>query len=160
MTDPKQALELARTVTLIDWPNPDVPRTLVMAGFTVNSVNRLASTGASYSVCATREEVPEGENVTVFPPDEDDGRYGNDGGYLVIQPLSEPPEGTDILCVFRPPGELPEIARFAAALGAGTLWLQRGVRSDEARKIAEKAGLGFVEDTSIADVIRESGIHK
>jgi CoA binding domain len=160
MTDPRQALESAGTVTLVDWPSADVPRTLVMAGFTVNSVNRLAGTGSSYSVCARREDVPAVEHVTVLDPEDDDGRYGYDGGYLVIQPLAEPPRRTDIVCVYRPAEELPEIARFAAALGASTLWLQRGVRSDEARKIAEEAGLGFVEDTSIADVIRATGIRK
>ena len=48
---------------------------------------------------------------------------------------------------FRPSGETPEIARQAAAIGAKVLWLQEGVHSDEAERIAKEAGMTFVSDT-------------
>jgi predicted CoA-binding protein len=48
--------------------------------------------------------------------------------------------------VFRPAAEAPEIARQAVAIGARALWLQLGIKSDEARRIAEAAGLDYVED--------------
>jgi len=47
----------------------------------------------------------------------------------------------DIVDVFRPAPDTPEIARQAVAVGAKALWLQLGIRSDEARRIAEGAGL-------------------
>ncbi len=48
--------------------------------------------------------------------------------------------------VFRPAVEAPDIARQAVAIGARALWLQLGIVSDQARAIAEAAGLDYVED--------------
>jgi uncharacterized protein len=53
----------------------------------------------------------------------------------------------DVVDVFRRPEHAPQIAREAAEIGASVLWLQRGVVSEEAREIAEDAGMTFVEDT-------------
>jgi predicted CoA-binding protein len=39
-------------------------------------------------------------------------------------------------------------------VGAGALWLQLGIRSDEARRIATDAGLDYVEDACTAVVHR------
>ncbi|MBM4407886.1 MAG: CoA-binding protein [Chloroflexi bacterium] len=50
----------------------------------------------------------------------------------------------DIVDVFRPAAEAPDIARGAVALGARVLWLQLGIESDEAREIAEAGGLTVV----------------
>ena len=47
----------------------------------------------------------------------------------------------DVVDVFRPAQETPEIARQAIAIGAKVLWLQVGIVSEEARRIAEAAGL-------------------
>jgi uncharacterized protein len=55
-------------------------------------------------------------------------------------------EPVDVVDVFRPAGQAPEIARQAVALGAKGLWLQLGIKSEEARAIAESAGLDYVED--------------
>lgn len=60
--------------------------------------------------------------------------------------LSDVPGEIDLVDVFRRPEHLPEIARDAAAVGAKALWLQVGLRSPEAREIAEAAGMDFVED--------------
>ncbi len=46
--------------------------------------------------------------------------------------------------VFRPADEAPEIARQAIAIGAKVLWLQLGIVSEQARQIAEAAGLTVV----------------
>jgi predicted CoA-binding protein len=61
--------------------------------------------------------------------------------------LSEIDEPVDVVDVFRPAEETPEIARQAAAIGAKVLWLQEGIHSDEAQRIAEEAGMTFVSDT-------------
>lgn len=71
-------------------------------------------------------------------------------GERVYQTLGDIPEPVDLVNVFRPAEEAPAIARQAVAIGAKALWLQTGIRSDEARAIAEAAGLDFVEDHCIA----------
>jgi len=61
--------------------------------------------------------------------------------------LLDIPEPVDVVDVFRPADDAPEIARQAVAIGARALWLQLGIVSAEARAIAEAAGLDYVEDT-------------
>jgi predicted CoA-binding protein len=58
----------------------------------------------------------------------------------------------DIVDVFRPSEDAPEIAGQAVAVGAKALWLQLGIRSEEARHIAESGGLDFVENECTAVV--------
>jgi uncharacterized protein len=67
-------------------------------------------------------------------------------GEPVYRSLADVPEKVDVVQVFRPADEAPEIARQAVAIGARALWLQLGIKSDEARRIAEAAGLDYVED--------------
>ena len=68
------------------------------------------------------------------------------GGVPMLASLNEVPEPIDLVDVFRRPEHTPEVARAAVAAGARTLWLQLGIRSDEARTIAEEAGLTYVQD--------------
>ena len=56
----------------------------------------------------------------------------------------------DIVDVFRRAEHTPEVARSAVATGCGTLWLQMGIVSDEAARIAHAAGLGVVMDRCTA----------
>jgi uncharacterized protein len=67
-------------------------------------------------------------------------------GIPMLASLDEVPEPIDIVDVFRRPEHTPDVARAAVAAGARTLWLQLGIRSDEARGIATDAGLTYVED--------------
>jgi len=67
-------------------------------------------------------------------------------GERAYRTLAEVPEKVDLVDVFRPAADAPEIARQAAAAGARGLWLQLDIRSDEARRIAEAAGMDYVED--------------
>ncbi len=60
--------------------------------------------------------------------------------------LSEVPSSVDLVLVFRPARFAPAIAEQAVAIGAKALWLQLGLRSAEARTIAERGGLRYVED--------------
>ena len=73
-------------------------------------------------------------------------------GERVYRSLSEVPDRIDIVDVFRPSGDAAEIARQAVAVGAKAVWLQLAIRSDEARRIAEAAGLDYVEDECTAVV--------
>ncbi len=56
------------------------------------------------------------------------------------------PERPDLVDVFRRPPALPEVARDAVRVGAKALWLQEGLISAEAKRIAEDAGLAVVMD--------------
>src|SRR2546426_6233966 len=62
----------------------------------------------------------------------------------VFRSLAEIDVPVDVVEVFRPAQEAPEIARQAIAIGAKVLWLQLGIVSKEARRIAEAAGLTVV----------------
>jgi predicted CoA-binding protein len=63
--------------------------------------------------------------------------------YASLLDIEEP---VDVVDVFRPAAEGPGIASQAVAIGARALWLQLGIVSEEARSIAEAAGLDYVED--------------
>jgi len=52
----------------------------------------------------------------------------------------------DIVCVFRRSEHVPAIARAAARIGAGMLWLQEGVTQPAAEAAARAAGLLVVAD--------------
>jgi uncharacterized protein len=67
-------------------------------------------------------------------------------GVPVLPSLEKLPEPVDIVDVFRRAEYTPEVAREAVAVGARSLWLQLGIRSAEARSIAEAGGLRYVED--------------
>src|SRR6476469_1283423 len=59
-------------------------------------------------------------------------------------------EPIDMVDVFRRPEFCAEHAREAVAVGAGSLGLQLGIRSEEARAIADAGGLDYVEDACTA----------
>lgn len=71
-------------------------------------------------------------------------------GERVYRSVLDIPEKIDIVDVFRPAADAPQIARQAAQVGARALWLQLDIRSAEARRIAEDAGMDFVEDECTA----------
>ena len=73
-------------------------------------------------------------------------------GERVYRSLLDVKEKVDVVDVFRPAPDTPEVARQAAAIGAKALWLQLDIRSDEARRIAEEAGMDYVEDECTAVV--------
>jgi uncharacterized protein len=58
-------------------------------------------------------------------------------------------EPVDIVDVFRRSEHTPAVAEQAVAIGARVLWLQLGIRSEEARRIAEVGGLAVVMDSCI-----------
>jgi predicted CoA-binding protein len=56
------------------------------------------------------------------------------------------PGPVDVVDGFRKPGEMPALAREAVAKGAKVLWMQLGIRHEEAARIASDAGLDVVMD--------------
>jgi len=88
-------------------------------------------------------------------------KYLQDHGYRVIpvnpnyeQVLGERcypsvsaiPEPVDVVDGFRKPEEMVGLAREAVARKAGVLWMQLGIRNEEAMRIANDAGLEVVVD--------------
>jgi len=59
------------------------------------------------------------------------------------------PDRIDIVDCFRKPGEMVPLARDAVAIGAKVLWMQLGIRNDEAARIASDAGLEVVMDRCV-----------
>jgi predicted CoA-binding protein len=73
-------------------------------------------------------------------------RDGDILGEKTYATLADVPEPVGLVNVFRPSDQTPDIARQAVAAGATALWLQLGIASDEARRIADDAGLLYVEN--------------
>jgi uncharacterized protein len=67
-------------------------------------------------------------------------------GVTAYPRLEDVPVPVDVVEVFRPAAEAPEIARSAVAIGAKVLWLQEGIVSEEAAAIAREGGLRVVMD--------------
>ena len=85
-------------------------------------------------------------------------RGGDLFGEPVATSLSEVDGPVDVVDVFRPAVEAADIARQAVAIGAKVLWLQLGIADEEARRIAEDAGLTVVMDRCIGATHRELGL--
>jgi predicted CoA-binding protein len=52
--------------------------------------------------------------------------------------------------VFRPAEDAVEVVREAIKIGAPAVWLQLGITSPEAKRIAQEAGIDYVEDRCVA----------
>ncbi len=70
-------------------------------------------------------------------------------GEIVVAELKNISEQIDIIDVFRPSREAPAIAEQAVKIGSKVLWLQYGIKNEEAEKIAEKANISFISDRCI-----------
>lgn len=76
-------------------------------------------------------------------------RYPEILGEKCYPDLHAIPEKVDIVDVFRKPADALPIAEDAVAIGARTLWLQIGVINEEAKRVAEAAGLTVVVDRCV-----------
>ena len=120
MRSPQQILAETRTIALVGAsPKPNRPSNQVMR----------------YLLDAGYRVIP------VRPADCDEVH-----GVRCVTTLAEIGEPIDLVDVFRRPEFCAGHAREAVEAGAKTLWLQVGIESPEARRIAEKAGLDYVEN--------------
>ena len=62
-------------------------------------------------------------------------------GETIVGKLEDVSTPIDIVNVFRPSKEAPEIAEQAVKIGAKVLWLQFGIQNTEAEKISKSAGI-------------------
>ena len=79
-------------------------------------------------------------------------------GEPVHRTLADVPGPVGLVDVFRPSAQTPDVARQAVAAGATALWLQLGIASAEARDIATRAGLLYVEDRCLIIEQRRLGL--
>jgi uncharacterized protein len=85
-------------------------------------------------------------------------RGGELFGEPVARSLSEVDGPVDVVDVFRPAEEAPKIAQQAIEIGAKVLWLQEGIESQEAKRIAEAAGLIVVMNRCMGETHAELGL--
>jgi len=67
-----------------------------------------------------------------------------------VRTLADIEEPVDLVNVFRPAADAVEVVRQAVAIKAPAVWLQSGIVSAEARRIATDAGIDYVEDRCMA----------
>lgn len=67
-------------------------------------------------------------------------------GVPSVASVADLPDGVDVVEVFRPSEEAADIVREVVARGIPAVWLQQGISSQEARAVANEAGIDYVED--------------
>ena len=67
-------------------------------------------------------------------------------GEEVFEKITDIKDPVDIVDVFRPSKEALDIAKDTINIGAKVLWLQLGIKSEEAKKIVENNKIEYVED--------------
>ena len=67
-------------------------------------------------------------------------------GEEVYEKITDIKDSVDIVDVFRPSKEVLDIAKDTVNIKAKVLWLQLGIRSEEAKKIVEENKIQYVED--------------
>jgi len=148
LTTAEDILRAGSSVLLVDWPTRDVPDTLARAGYVV-----------------TVKGGPEPDDYSVHEVVDDQ---------VAARRTGRPPDRVELVYTHRPLSELPGIVAMATALGALAIWYQSGVndagttngrgcwvtdeQSRQARALVTAAGMAYVDDTYIADRVRELGI--
>jgi predicted CoA-binding protein len=67
-------------------------------------------------------------------------------GEKVFEKLEDIKISIDIVDVFRPSAEALNFAEEAVKIGAKVLWLQLGIRSEEARELVELNNIDYIEN--------------
>ena len=67
-------------------------------------------------------------------------------GEEVYEKITDIKDSVDIVDVFRPSKEALDIAKDTVGIKAKVLWLQLGIKSEEAKKIVEENKIEYVED--------------
>ena len=70
-------------------------------------------------------------------------------GEDVVEKLEDINIQIDIVNVFRPSNETPDIAKQAVKVGTKVLWLQYGIRNEAAKEIAESKNITYISNKCI-----------
>jgi predicted CoA-binding protein len=95
------------------------------------------------------------QGYTIIPvnPDEDEVF-----GVPCYPNLAAVPVPVEFVNVFRRPEYCADVVREAVAVGAKVVWLQAGIVSEEARRVAEEAGLTFVQNRCVLQEHQRAGL--
>ena len=131
---------------LLPAPGPGYPDDVLLRIY--NTTRTIAMVGASPnwnrpSYFAMRYLQHKGFRVIPVNPRALDAPILGEQAYPDLESV---PVQIDVVDVFRRPGEVPGIARSAVEIGAKVLWMQLGIRNDEAATIAGDAGLRVIQD--------------
>ncbi|MCW2921140.1 MAG: yccU-like uncharacterized protein [Thermoleophilia bacterium] len=132
--------------------DPDHAAAVLAASRTVAVVGFSADTSKP-SNRAPMELVDRGWDVIAVNP------FSQVEGVPTVAHLRDIDRHVDLVDVFRPAADAPEVARAAAEIGASALWLQLGISSDAARDIAVEHGMDYVEDQCVAPIARRFDLH-
>ena len=111
----------------------------------------IAVVGASENPRKAAHTIPrylQREGFRIIPVNPKGGEILGEKVYASLRDLKEP---IDVVDVFRPSEETPDVARDAVAVGAKVLWLQEGISSEEAEGIASEGGLKVVMDRCMGE---------
>ena len=117
----KDILQSVKTIAMVG-ASPDKTK------FSYGVLRVLHETGYDMIPVNPKPEITEIRNLKVFPN---------------LAAIDRP---VDMVEVFRKPEDLYGVAKEAIAIGAKVLWLQLGIKSEEARRIVEKDNIEYVED--------------
>lgn len=104
----------------------------------------IAVVGASNDEAKAANSIPrylQRQGYRIVPVNPRGGEILGEQSYPSLKEVDVP---VDVVDVFRPSEETPAIARDAVTIGAKVLWLQLGIESEEAAKIAQEGGLRVV----------------
>ena len=118
----------------------------------------IAVVGASNDPTRAAHNVPaylQEQGYRIIPVNPRHAELLGEKSYASLADIEEP---VDVVDVFRPAEETPEIARQAAALGSQVLWLQLGIESDDAAEIAFAAGMQVVMNRCMGQMHAKLGL--
>ncbi len=121
-------------------------------------VKTIAVVGASDDPTRAAHNVPaylKEQGYRVIPVNPNRERVLDEKSYPTLLDIEE---SVDVVDVFRPADEAPEIARHAAEIGARVLWLQLGIVSNEAAEIAFEAGMEVIMDRCMGQMHAKLGL--
>jgi len=124
----------------------------------LTSARRIAVVGATGDPTRPSNTIPaymQSQGYEIIPVNP---RGGEMLGREAVPALENVEGPIDIVNVFRRSDQTPGVAREAVAAGAKVLWLQLGIASDEAKRIAEEGGLEVVMDACIGVVHGQLGL--
>ena len=118
----------------------------------------IAVVGASADEMKAAHTIPrylKRQGYRIFPVNPKGGEILEEKVYTSLEEI---PEKIDVVDVFRPSEETPDVARSAAKVGAKVLWLQQGIFSEEAERIAREAGMQVVMNRCMGETHYQLGL--
>lgn len=148
----REILTEAKSILLVDWPNVNLPYTLLKAGFIVFSYSP-----DQYSEAKILLEKPHNiDGLSIFPVTDD----GEDV-YVSFEKLDNSAGTVDIVHIYRPEAELPDIVeKHVLPLNPKAIWLYPPQTSELARGLAAQHCIELVQGVNIMDLAAEIQPHQ